>query len=99
MLPIPPSFSTGDGNGCTLYARGRDVEEYEKAVSFNRETCRWTLQGEASEVRRTDERGAILSALEDAVEPMTPKEIQIATKWRATTWINCCSRWQRLARC
>jgi RecA-family ATPase len=67
------------GSGCTLYARGRDVEEYEKAVVFNRETCRWTLQGDASEVRRTDERGAILAALEDAVESMTPKEIQIAT--------------------
>ena len=55
------------------------MEEYEKAVAFNRETCRWTLQGDASEVRRTDERGAILAALEDATEALTPKEIQVAT--------------------
>ncbi len=68
-----------DGNGCTLYARGRDIEEYERAITFNRENCRWTVQGEASEVRRTDERGAILAVLEEATEPMSPKDITIAT--------------------
>lgn len=68
-----------DSNGCTLYARGRDIEEYEKAVIFNTGTCRWTVQGEAAEVRRGDERGSILAALEEATEPMTPKEIEIAT--------------------
>ena len=68
-----------DGNGCTLYCRGRDIEEYEKAISFNRDTCRWTIQGDASEVRRTDERGSILAVLSDATEPMSPKDIEIAT--------------------
>ncbi len=68
-----------DGNGCSLYARGRDIEEYEKAVAFNSETCRWIVQGDAADVRRTDERGAILAVLEEATEPMSPKEIQIAT--------------------
>ncbi len=37
-----------DGNGCSLYCRGRDVQEYEKAVIFNRDTCRWTIQGDAT---------------------------------------------------
>lgn len=68
-----------DSNGCTLYARGRDIEEYEKAVTFNRDCCRWIVQGEVAEVRRTDERGAILNALEEATEPMSPKDIQVAT--------------------
>jgi RecA-family ATPase len=68
-----------DSGGCTLYARGRDIEEYEKAVTFNRDSCRWIVQGEVAEVRRTDERGAILSVLEDATEPMSPKDVQIAT--------------------
>ena len=66
-----------DGNGCTLYARGRDLEEYERACTFDRTTCRWTVQGEASEVRRTDERSQILAVLEDADEPMSPQEIAI----------------------
>ena len=68
-----------DGNGCTLYARGRDIEEYEKAIVFNHDSCRWTVQGDAAEVRRTDERGAILATLEDATEPMSSKDIEAAT--------------------
>lgn len=64
-----------DSSGCTLYARGRDLEEYERACTFDRTTCRWTVQGEASEVRRTDERTRILAVLEDAQEAMNPLEI------------------------
>jgi hypothetical protein len=63
------------GHGATLYGRGRDIEEIEKAVTFDHETCRWTIIGEASEVRRTDERSAILSLLKDADEPMSPIDV------------------------
>ena len=34
-----------DGNGATLYGRGRDIEEIESAVEFNKETCRWHVLG------------------------------------------------------
>lgn len=64
-----------DGNGCSLYGRGRDIMEFEKAVTFNKESCRWTIQGEASEVRVTDERGQILAVLQDAGEALAPSEI------------------------
>ena len=66
-----------DTNGATLYGRGRDVEEIEKAVSFDKLTCRWTILGAAAEVRRTDERAEILSVLIDADEPMNPRDIAI----------------------
>jgi hypothetical protein len=66
-----------DGNGTTLYGRGRDVEEIEKAVSFGKLTCRGTILEAAAEVRRTDERAQILSVLIDADEPMNPKDIAI----------------------
>ncbi|MFN4141644.1 AAA family ATPase [Aestuariivirga sp.] len=62
-------------NGSTLYCRGRDVEEYEKAILWDREACRWIIQGDATEVRRTSERGAILAVLEDAEEPLKPVDI------------------------
>jgi hypothetical protein len=68
-----------DQNGCTLYGRGRDIEEIETAVQFDRVTCKWHALGEASEVRRTDERGTILTALADAGEAMSPTEIADAT--------------------
>ena len=34
----------------TLHARGRDIEEVETALQFERATCRWTILGAASEV-------------------------------------------------
>jgi hypothetical protein len=71
-----------DSNGATLYARGRDLEQFERAVTFDPLSCRWLVQGEASEVRRTDERAAILSVLEDADEPMTPGDIAIQVDMR-----------------
>jgi len=62
-----------DGTGITLYVRGRDVEERESALTFT--GGHWTLAGSAAEVRRSAERNAILAALRDATEPMSPSEI------------------------
>lgn len=67
-----------DQNGCTLYARGRDIEEVETAVMFDRLTCRWSAMGRAADVRRTDERSEILSVLTEATEPMNPRDLSIA---------------------
>ncbi|MHC2241226.1 AAA family ATPase [Bradyrhizobium elkanii] len=63
--------------GRTLYVRGRDVEERETAVSFNAGS--WTVLGEAADVRRSDERNAILGALAKSSSPLGPKEIAAAT--------------------
>jgi biotin operon repressor len=64
-----------DGHGCTLYGRGRDIPEIDTAVQFNKDTCKWSVLGLASEVRRTDERTQILDVLKEADEPMSPTEI------------------------
>jgi hypothetical protein len=68
-----------DSNGATLYGRGRDIEEVDAAVEFDRESCRWRVLGAAGEIRRTDERGSILAALKEAGVPMAPTEIAAAT--------------------
>ncbi len=47
----------------TLYVRGRDVPEADRALSFDAETCAWTLIGDADEYRTSEERQAILDAL------------------------------------
>ena len=65
--------------GTTLYMRGRDVEEAEKAISFNNDTCRWSILGDVIEVRGSDTRKKILTALEVAVAPMNPGAIATAT--------------------
>jgi hypothetical protein len=67
-------------SGCTLYARGRDIEEIETAVRFDREVCRWSVLGDPAEVRRSAERKAILQVLRDTPEPLSPKEIALQAR-------------------
>ena len=49
-----------DAQGTTLYGRGRDIEEVETAMTFDRTTGLWTVLGAASDVRRSDQRQIIL---------------------------------------
>ncbi|GLK76714.1 hypothetical protein GCM10008171_19680 [Methylopila jiangsuensis] len=67
-------------NGVTLYARGRDIEEAETAVTFDRDNCRWRALGDAGDVHKSDERGRILAELKDATEPMGAREIAFAVE-------------------
>jgi hypothetical protein len=71
-----------DGQGVRLYGRGRDVEEFEKALSFDKIAGRWSILGEASEVHRSDERKSIIKALTHAAGPLSPKEIAAATRMK-----------------
>lgn len=65
--------------GTTLYVRGRDIEEAEHAVSFDKVGCRWTIIGSAADVHRSNERGRILTTLLEAAGPLSPQEIAAST--------------------
>jgi AAA domain len=69
-------------HGASLYVRGRDVEESEHAVTFSGDTCRWTILGEAAEVRRSETRNTIIGALADATDVMSPDDIARQTDIR-----------------
>jgi hypothetical protein len=69
--------------GITLHAIGRDIEQSEMAIQFNKATCRWTIIGTAAEVQRSAERGRVLAALQDAGGPMTPIGIKAAADLRS----------------
>jgi AAA domain len=58
-----------------LHGRGRDLIEVEKAMTFNKDSCTWTITGSASEARMSHDRRAILNALAANGEPATPAEI------------------------
>lgn len=64
-----------DGEGVTLSGRGRDVAEFDTAMEFDRDTCRWSVLGDAKEVRVSHERKAILAALAGETEPVGPNVI------------------------
>jgi hypothetical protein len=66
------------GQSVTLHIQGRDlVDDVEKAVALDRDTCRWMILGEAADVHRSNERTRVLDALRDAPpEGMDAKEIK-----------------------
>ena len=74
-----PIILSGTSQGMTLYVRGRDVEEAEHAVAFDKEACRWIIKGDAAEVQRSDTRTKILAVLK-RVKPiaMGPSDIAAA---------------------
>jgi len=65
--------------GVTLYVRGRDIEDAEKALQFNNYNCRWTILGDAAEINRSHDRQRVLDALREANGPLSVKEIMFAT--------------------
>lgn len=67
------------GDRATLYGRGRDLEDFEFAVQFDRTTCRWSMLGDAGEVGRSGSRQAILDALRSVDWDLSPLEIALMT--------------------
>jgi hypothetical protein len=67
-----------DGN-FTLDARGRDVEHVQLAAVFNKDTCRWTVAGDAGEARRTENQRAIREAMQSNPEGASPQDIGAET--------------------
>ncbi len=63
-------------DGPKLYGRGRDIEEIEKALKFDKGV--WSVLGNADEVKRSDQRRQILEVLTDATMAMTPDDISKA---------------------
>jgi AAA domain/Transcriptional regulator, AbiEi antitoxin len=65
-----------DGSGTVvLHGRGRDLAEIEKAISFNKSTCVWTITGEVPDVRASTERTAILAAMQEIGGPASANEV------------------------
>ncbi len=60
----------------TLLVTGRDVEqELNLALAFDADTARWSVLGDADELRRTQEQQEVIAALTEAGEPLTPSQV------------------------
>ena len=58
-----------------LFTTGRDINETETAMRFDKNTGLWTILGDADEYRTTKERHEIIKVLRESGEAMRPKEI------------------------
>jgi hypothetical protein len=59
----------------TLIGRGRDTEDCDLGLQFSKESCRWTILGNAADVQRSEQRGRVLVALEEAgAAGLSPRE-------------------------
>lgn len=73
----PRAFKSPRDEGAKLYGRGRDIEEIEKALRFDK--GKWEVLGDADEVKRSDQRRKVLAAMKGSANPMKPDEIARAT--------------------
>jgi hypothetical protein len=71
--------------GFILDVRGRDIEAQQLAASFDKETCRWNVTGDAGEARRNETRRVIDEVLSSTPEGMTPQEVAAETGLKAST--------------
>jgi AAA domain-containing protein len=71
---------SGGSGAIVLHGRGRDLVEIEKALTFNRNTCVWTIAGELPDVRSSGARRAVLSAMQEIDAPASAREIAAYTR-------------------
>jgi hypothetical protein len=71
---------SGGSGTIVLHGRGRDLVEIEKALTFNRDACVWTIAGELPDVKRSGERKAVLAAMKEIDAPASAREIAAYTR-------------------
>jgi RecA-family ATPase len=67
-----------------LSVTGRDIEEKELALRYEKETG-WAILGDAKELKRSQERQEVIRILHDADHPMKPREVAILLEKPANT--------------
>lgn len=58
----------------TLHATGRDFEDQEIALKWDKEVMSWRLLGDAAEFKRSNERQEVIALLRKS-DPLTPKAV------------------------
>jgi hypothetical protein len=71
--------------GFLFDVRGRDVEAVQLAAELDKETCRWRISGNASEVRYTESQRAIREVMRATPEGASPQDIGAETGIKSST--------------
>jgi hypothetical protein len=64
----------GEHDAC-LHVTGRDIDERELGLKFDDNSGRWTILGDAKELRLSAERREVLDCLREAGKPLTPTDV------------------------
>lgn len=72
------------GEESTLSITGRDIEETELAVKFDKQLCQFNLLGSAVDRQQSLERREVLDILRDSSAPMTPSQVAAITGKKRT---------------
>jgi hypothetical protein len=65
--------------GVVLYARGRDIEDSETMLEFDRSTYRWNIVEPTGVLTKSEARAAALTALASSPKPLSAVDIATAT--------------------
>jgi len=65
--------------GVVLYARGRDIEDSETLLEFDRSSHRWTIIKPEGVVTKSEARAAVLTALASSLKPLSGADIATET--------------------
>jgi hypothetical protein len=61
--------------GAVLHVRGRDIDQTEYALEFNKELLSWNILGKADEILNTRQQQQVVDCLIEHGEPLSPGEI------------------------
>jgi hypothetical protein len=64
--------------GDVLYGTGRDMDDFELSVKFDKDKCLWTINGSAEVAKLSEQRRKVLEILRLSEVAMTPKELSEA---------------------
>jgi hypothetical protein len=74
-----------EANGVLLAGKGRDLEEFSKAIRFDRVTGLWSIIGDAASVQMSAKRQTVMDAFHEANgEPIGPTDVANASGMKAT---------------
>ena len=65
-----------------LHLTGRDIEQAEYAMEFNKDNLTWRIVGRAYEIKSTERKQKLYDALKGATEPLSPKQLAEITGLR-----------------
>lgn len=81
-----------EANGPVLYGRGRDIEELDLSLAFDRATCCWNIKGSAEEQRISIERQEIMELIAGSDGGLMPIEIARALDKNRATIRSLCAK-------